>query len=180
MGPCVFRKDNSATTLVEQRRLLGDEIHPVHQGVHEQDVELLVRRDREREVISDAQVDRGPAVLLKTIVDSPRFAMDLAQVLRVLGNLLTRGIEQREHADSAVHFGMRPEVELEGAEPTNDVLGRVGPVDAQHELLRTRLHELAFRGADRRAGRELFELCRIDGDRCRERSHVRIRSDDVA
>src|SRR5881397_1870703 len=60
----VFRKDNGTVPRVHERRLFGHEVHPVHRGVHEQNVELLVRRDRSREVVRDLELDRQPGELL--------------------------------------------------------------------------------------------------------------------
>ena len=141
----VLRQDQHAVALVHERRLLGDEVQPVEDRVHEEDVVVLVRGDGAREVVADLEVDRHPAVLLEAVVDAPRLALDRADVLGVLGDLLPRRVEQREQADAAVHLRMRVEVELERAEAAHDVLRRIGAVDAQHELLRPVLRELASR-----------------------------------
>ena len=54
----VLGQDEHAVPRVDERRLLGDEVEPVEDGVHEQDVELLVRGDRPVEVVGDPQLDR--------------------------------------------------------------------------------------------------------------------------
>ena len=77
-----------------------------------------------------SQVDRPPAALLEAIVDAARLALDRTEILRVLGDVLPRRVEQREHPDSPVQLGMRVEIELERTEAADDVLRRIGPVDA--------------------------------------------------
>ena len=49
------------------------------------------------EVVLDPKVDRQPAVLLEAVVHPPRLALDRAEVLGVLGDVLPRRVEQREH-----------------------------------------------------------------------------------
>ena len=56
----VLREDEHAVARVDERRLLRDEVQPVVHGVHEQDVELLVRGDRLREVVRDLEVTIAP------------------------------------------------------------------------------------------------------------------------
>ena len=62
----VLGEDQHAVAAVHERRLLRDEIQPVEDGVDEQRVVLLVRRDRLREVVGDLQVDGHPPVALRT------------------------------------------------------------------------------------------------------------------
>ena len=50
-GAGVLGEDEHAVALVDERRLLRDQVHPVEDGVHEQHVVLLVGRDRAREVV---------------------------------------------------------------------------------------------------------------------------------
>ena len=85
---------------VDERRLLRDEVQPVEDGVHEQHVVLLVRRDGAGEVVLDAQVDRHPTGARVPVVHAARLALDRAEVLGVLGDVLARRVEQREHPDS--------------------------------------------------------------------------------
>ena len=128
--PGVLREHDHTVALVHQRRFLRDEVQPVEDRVHEQDVELLVRGDRGDEVVLDHELDGRPAVLLEPVVDTPRLALDRAQVLGVLRDVLPRGVEQGKHPDPADCLRMRIEVELERAEASDDVLGRIGAVDA--------------------------------------------------
>ena len=58
----VLGEDEHAVALVDERRLLGDQVQPVEDRVDEQDVELLVGGDRPREVVADLELDRLPAV----------------------------------------------------------------------------------------------------------------------
>ena len=121
----VLGEDEHAVARVHERRLLGDEVHAVEDRVHEQDVELLVRGDRLGEVVLDLEVERHPAVALEAVVDDAGGALDGAQVLGVLGDVLAGGVEEREHLHASVHLGVRVEVELVGAEAADDVLRRV-------------------------------------------------------
>ncbi len=95
----------------------------------------------------------------------PRGALDRAEVLRVLGNVLSGRIEERQHRDAAVHLRMSIEVVLEGLEPTDDVLRRVRAVDAKHQELGPPRGELGLEETDVVALGELGELGSVDGDR---------------
>src|ERR671934_381096 len=163
----VLGEDEHAVALVHERRLLGDEVEAVVDRVHEQHVELLVGRDRLREVVADLEVDRRPPVLLEAVVHDARGALDRAQILGVLGDVLAGRVEEGQHRHPPVHLRVLVEVELEGAEATDDVLRRVGAVDAQDEELRPALGDLALGGEHGRARRELLELVRVDRDRVR-------------
>src|SRR5581483_742954 len=61
----VLGQHQHPVALVDERRLLRDQVHPVEDGVHEQHVVLLVRRDRLREVVADPEIDGQPAVALE-------------------------------------------------------------------------------------------------------------------
>jgi hypothetical protein len=64
-----------------------------------------------------------------------------------------------------VHLDVRIQVELERAKAADDVLRRIGAVDAEDELLRPARDELPLGGEHSVATRQLVELGRIDGDR---------------
>src|SRR5437588_10330146 len=163
----VLGEDQHTVALVDERRLLRDQVEPVEDRVYEQRVELLVRSHGLREVVADLELDRRPPLTLEAVVDDPRSALDRSEVLGVLGNLLPRGVEKREHRHAPVHLRMLVEVELEGPKAANDVLGRVGAVDSKDEELRPSRHDLALGGEQVRARRELLE--RVDVDRARMR-----------
>ena len=93
-------------------------------------------------------------------------ALDRAEVLGVLGDVLPRRVEQREHADAPVQLGVRLQEQLERPQAADDVLRRVGAVDAQNEPLRPRATIRRSARAPRRS-RELVELRRVDRDRMR-------------
>src|SRR6266511_102864 len=113
VSACVLGEDEHPVAFVYERTLLGDEIQAVVDRIHEQDVILLVGGDRLWEVVPDLQVDRRPAVLLEPVVDGPGGALDRAEVFGVVGNVLPRGIEQRQHPHSAARLGVRVEVRRE-------------------------------------------------------------------
>src|SRR5205823_11671301 len=110
---------------------------------------------------------RYPTLLLEAIVDHARRALDGAEVFRVLGNVLTGWVEQREHRNPPVHLGMLLEVGLKGAKAAHDVLRRVRAVDPEDEELRPSHLELGLEPAHLVALGQLLELERIDGDRPR-------------
>ena len=174
----VFRKDNGTVPGVHERRLFGHEVHPVHRGVHEQNVELLVRRDRSREVVRDLELDRQPGELLKAIVDATRLALDGAEVLGVLRDVLARRIEKREHADPPPQLWVRLQQKLECAKPADDVLRRIRPVDANDELVGTTRDDLRLGGENLLALRQPLELVAVNGDRRRQRVRRNV-ADDV-
>ena len=89
-GAGVLGEDDHAVALVDERRLLRDEVQPVGDRVHEQHVVLLVRGDRPREVVLDLEADRQPALAAEPVVDGARRVDDRVQVGRVLRDVLSR------------------------------------------------------------------------------------------
>ena len=57
VGACVLGEDEHPVPPVDERAFLRDEVQPVGHGVDEEDVVLLVRRNRTREVVCDLQID---------------------------------------------------------------------------------------------------------------------------
>ena len=57
-APVFSERIEHAVALVHQRRLLGNQVEPVEDRVHEQGVVLLVGGDRLVEVVLDLQIDR--------------------------------------------------------------------------------------------------------------------------
>ena len=80
-------------------------------------------------------------------------------------NVLTGGIQQREHRHSAARVRMPLEVELERLEPADDVLRRIGSIDADDQLLAGDLLQAALPLAHFLAVGKLLELGRVDRDR---------------
>ena len=115
--------------------------------------------------LSSIRTSSGSQSEAEAIVDRPCGALDGAEVLRVLGDVLARRIEQREHGHASCSLGMRFEEELVGAEAANDVLRRVRAVDADDEELCAARPRCLLLNADGLAPRELVELGGIDGDR---------------
>src|SRR5437016_5266186 len=87
---------------------------------------------------------------------------------------------------------MRIEVELEGAEAADDVLRRIGAVDAEDQFLRAPLEEVALGSQHVIALGKLLELRHVNGDRMGSDAcapppvvggavdEVRVRTDEVA
>ena len=93
--------------------------------------------------------------------------LDPAQLLDVLGNVLPRCVEQREHADAAAQVGPALEQQPERLQPPRHVLRRVGAVDSEDQQLRPLGLQLALAGEHRLAARQALELGRVDRDRMR-------------
>ena len=85
-------------------------------------------------------------------------------VVHVLGNLLARGVEQREQTDPAVERGCTFEQEPERLEAPDRVLRGVGAVDAEHQDLGALGCERVPPLADAVAGGERIELLGVHGD----------------
>ena len=135
-GARVLGQDQHAVAVVHERRLLRDQVHPVEDRIHEQHVVLGVGGDRLGEVVRDAQIDRLPvAAGVEAVVDLARGALDRPQVLGVLGDVLAGRVELGKHRHPALPLGMVGEEEPERLQAADDVLRRVGAVDAQDDLL---------------------------------------------
>jgi hypothetical protein len=76
----------------------------------------------------------------------------------------SRGVEKGEHPDAAVELRVILEKELVGAEAADDVLRRVGPVDADDQLLGTDRHKFRLIREDLLALSQVGELPSIDRD----------------
>ena len=88
------------------------------------------------EVVGDLEHDRQPAVPAEPLVDAARRVARSRRVRRVLRDVLPRRIEQREHPDPAVRLRMALEEQLERLEAADDVLRRIGAVDAEDQSAR--------------------------------------------
>ena len=125
------------------------------------------------EVVLDPDLERKPALGAEAVVDHARGALDRAQVLGVLGNVLARRVEEREHPYAAVQLGMVLQEQLVGAEAAHDVLGRISAVDPDDQELRALGLELRLLFAHALALRKVGELRRVDGDGTRVDGEVR-------
>jgi len=138
----ILGEDEHAVADVDERRLLGDEVQAVVDGVHEQHVELLVRGDRALEVVRDPKLDGGRV----SRVHVRGRSLDRRHVLDVLGNRLPRRIEQRVEPRPAAPLGIGVEQHAERFEAAHDVLRRVGSIDPEDKLLRPRRRDLLLLG----------------------------------
>ena len=127
---------------VDQRPLLGDEVHPVPHRVHEQQVEVLVERDRLLEVVAQAQVDRHPVGRAVAVVDDRHERLDLLEVLDVLGDVLARGLQVRDEGHALAELGMLLEEDVERGEAAQHVLREVGAVDPQDQVVAAAAQDL--------------------------------------
>ena len=131
----VLRQDQHAGAPVQDRTLLGDQVHPVADGVDQQRVVVLVGRQRDGEVVLDAQVDRHPVGRAVLGVDVGDDALDALPIEDVLLDVLARGLQQGEEGEALPELGVQLEEAAEGDEAADDVLGRVETVDAQDQVV---------------------------------------------
>ena len=78
------RQDRDAVALVDERALLGDEVHAVEHRVDHQHVVVLVGGDRLLEVVAQLEVDRHPVGRAVAVVDDGDQRLDPLEVLGVL------------------------------------------------------------------------------------------------
>ena len=95
----VLAQDRDPVALVDQRPLLGHEVHPVEHRVDHHHVVVLVGGDGLLEVVAQLQVDRHPVRRPVPVVDHRHQRLDLLQVLRVLGHVRPRRHQLRRERD---------------------------------------------------------------------------------
>ena len=146
-APALTDKTTTPSRVVHERRLLRDEVEPVHDRVHEQDVELLVRGDRRREVVGDRAAVSAPgnaastAAAAASIRRAPRRTRGCPGARRRAARACRRGRAGRAGARAAARTPRSPR---------GDVLRRIGAVDAEDQPLGPRGHELALPREHRR------------------------------
>ena len=161
----VLGEDEHAVALVDERRLLRDEVEPVEDRVHEQDVELLVRRHGLREVVLDPQLERLPALGAKRSLTSRAARWIAPRYSAYSGMSCREGSSSASIRTRPSELGMRVEEELERLEAAHDVLRRVGAVDAHDELLGPRPRSAGLGLEHLGSAASLVELVRVDRDR---------------
>jgi hypothetical protein len=126
----VLREDRHALAPVDDRSLLGHQVHAVEHRVDEQHVVMLVGRHRLLEVVSQLQLDGHPVGRAVTVVDDRHERLDPLEVLGVLGHVGPRGHHLRHERHPLAELGVFLEKQVEGREAAQHVLAQVGPVDA--------------------------------------------------
>ena len=120
------------------------------------------------EVVGDPQPERAREALL----DRRGRLLDPPALVDVLRDLLPGGVEQSEHPHAPVQLGAALQQQRKRLEAARDVLGRVGPVDAEDHRLGSRREQVALPLEHRRARGKRRELVRIDRDRMRRHERV--------
>ena len=115
VGAGVLAEHQHAVAAVEDRPLLGHQVHPVGDRVDEQHVVLRVGGERDREVVLDAQVDGHPVGGAVAGVDVGDDALDALAVGDVLLDVLPRGLQQRQEREPLLELGVQLEEAVEGA-----------------------------------------------------------------
>ena len=144
VGAGVLGEHQDAVAGVDGRRLLGDEVHAVEERVDHEQVEVLVAGDGLVEVLVDAEVDRHPVGRAVAVVDDRDERLDPLQVLLVLGDVLPRRLQVGDERDPLVELRVVGEELVEGGEAAEDVLGEVGAVDADDQVLAAAGEQLAL------------------------------------
>ena len=71
-GPCLSREDEHAVPIVHERRLLRDEVQPVHHRIDEEHVVLRVRSDRGGEVVVGPRAGRAASPVARSARSPPQ------------------------------------------------------------------------------------------------------------
>ena len=135
VGAGVLGQHDHAVARVDRRRLLGDKVHAVEERVDDQQVVVLVAGDGLREVLVDPEVDRHPVGRAVAMVDDRHQRLDPLQVLGVLGHVLPRRLQVGDEGDHLAELGVLLEEDVERGEAAQHVLGEVGAVDAEDQVV---------------------------------------------
>ena len=134
-APVFSRQDRDAVALVDQRPLLGHEVHAVEHRVDHHHVVVLVGGDGLLEVVAQLEVDRHPVRRPVAVVDDGDQRLDALEVLGVLGHVGPGRHQLGDEGDLLAELGVLLEEDVERGEAAQDVLGEVGAVDAQDQVL---------------------------------------------
>src|SRR5215208_6325503 len=130
----VLGENEDTAFLVDDRGLLGDQVHTVADRVYEQHVEVLVCGDGSGEVVLHEQLDGPPRVRSVALVDLLCRPPHRLHVGGVLGYVGAGGLELGEEGDIAFHLGVTLQHAAVGQEAAHDVLGEVDAVHAEEKL----------------------------------------------
>ena len=115
VGAGVLRQDRDAVALVDERALLGDEVHAVEHRVDEQHVVVLVGGHRLLEVVAQLELDRHPVRRAVAVVDDRDERLDPLEVLGVLGHVGPRRHQLGDERDPLAELRVLLEEQVEGA-----------------------------------------------------------------
>ncbi len=118
----------------EDRALLGDEVHAVADGVHQEHVGHAVGGERAGVVVVHVEDQGVPVLAAEEVLDLLGAALYGRGVLAVLGQVVPRRVGEGQVHDLAVPLGMVGQELLVGRQAADDVLRQLGPVDAHDEL----------------------------------------------
>ena len=144
VGAGVLGEDRDALALVDDRPLLGDQVHAVEHRVDEQHVVVLVGGHRLLEVVAQLQLDRHPVGRAVAVVDDRHQRLDALEVLGVLRHVGPRGHQLRDERDALGELRVLLEEQVERGEAAQHVLGQVGAVDAQDQEVAAAPQQLAL------------------------------------
>ena len=128
--PRVLREDRHALAFVDDRSLLGHQVHAVEHRVHQQHVVVLVGRHRLLQVIAQLQLDRHPIGRAVTVVDDrhrvPRSAPDTP---RTRGTSVRRGhqLGHERHPLAELRVLLEEQIERREAAQARSWTGPPGP-----------------------------------------------------
>ena len=169
----VLRQDRHAVALVDDRALLGDQVHTVEHRVDEQHVVLAVGRHRLVEVVAELQLHGHPVGRPVAVVDDRHERLDALQVLGVLGHVGTRRHQLRDERDALAKLRVLIEEQVKRREAAQHVLRQVGAVDAQDQVLAAAAQQLGLELLDALVSRGTPRRLPVDRQRVGARPHPR-------
>ncbi len=172
VGAGVLREDRHPLALVDERALLGDEVHAVEHRVDQQHVVVAVRRHGLLQVVAQLQLDRHPVRRAVAVVDDRHQRLDALQVLRVLGHVRAGGHQLRHERHALGELGVLLEEQVERREAAQHVLREVRPVHPQDQEVPPARQQLALELLHALALREASGGAVVDRQRVRAHPHL--------
>ena len=133
-GPGLPGQDQGQAVPGQDRAFLGHQVHPVADGVDQQDIGDCVGGQRACVVVADVEHERLPGRGAELVADLLAHPQDAAGVLAVLGDAAARRVGQRDVRDPVAPFGAGAQQLPVGLQAADDVLRQLHPVDPHDRL----------------------------------------------
>ncbi|CAB5030308.1 unannotated protein [freshwater metagenome] len=165
MRASVLREDRNTVALIDERTLLGDEVHSVEHCIDQQHVVLAVAGHRLFEIVAQLELDRHPVGRTVAQVDDCDERLDLLEVLGVLGNVGPRRHQLSYERNVLAELRVLVEEEVEGCEAAQNILRKVGAVNSQDQVLAAAALQLGLQLQRSRRVADLFRRGSVDRQR---------------